>query len=374
MPIGDELVRDADEERLHSTWRGVRARMARRRRESRLRAGAIALAVAAGAALSVWAWSGSPPPGPLHHASGATLNVAESVAEPRVLRLEDRSMIELATGARLEPRRNDAERLELALVRGRVRFEVTPNGPRAWIIDAGLATVRVLGTAFVIDRGEARLVVEVERGRVRVESAELPDGRRELTGGERIELQRPTPSASAEGTEEAEPSIEGSIAGTQSEPLAPQGGPARAAPPPSPTSSESASMDSEPAEAIGAEPSELLRSADVARRAGRATEAREPLETILRDHPGHPEAPLAAITLARLQLGPLDDPTGALRSLRLARRLGVPRLFDAEVCSSMALVLDATGSHDEARREAERCLGRHGTPPHTERLRQLASP
>ncbi len=363
-PIGEELVQDADEERLHSTWRGVRARMAGRRRTRVLRVGAAGLLVASVVALTAWAWPGSPP-GPLHHADGTPLHAAECVAEPRALRLADRSTIELAAGARVEPQRNDSERLELALVRGRARFDVTPNGPREWVIDAGLATVRVLGTAFVIDRGETMLVVEVEHGRVRVESDTLTDGRRVLTGGERLELE--APPVVAEQTPQ-EPMAEPPVAITP-----PNAEPAHDDPAPRPAPPRGAPQAEDAEEPVEAVPSELLRTADVARRAGRAADAREPLEAILRDHPDHPEAPLAAITLARLQLGPLDDAPGALRSLRLARRLGVPRLFDAEVCSSMALVLDATGSPDEARREANECLARHGTPPHTERLRRLAT-
>jgi Flp pilus assembly protein TadD len=90
----------------------------------------------------------------------------------------------------------------------------------------------------------------------------------------------------------------------------------------------------------------------------------------LTEHPDHPEAPLVAITLARATAE--RDPAAAVEHLRLARRLGVPRLLDAEVCSTLARALERTGELEAARSEARACLGRHGTPLHHEELRRLA--
>jgi len=205
--------------------------------------------------------------------------------------------------------------------------------------------------------------VEVEHGRVRVEGDAVPGHRQVLNAGERLALDgEPSLALAPEtaATHAPEP--------TAPRPHTPE--PSTAPPTihqPEPTRVTVEERREEPT----ADPATLLRQSDAARRDGRFTEATAPLEAILRDHPDHPEAPLAAITLARLQLGPLDDPRAALGSLRLARRLGVPRLFDAEVCSSMALVLDATGDGAGARSEAEACLGRHGAPPHSEQLRHL---
>ena len=388
-PIAHDLDSTPDEPRLHSAWRGVRHRMATRRR-----ARVAGLTAAAGVAVllaATFALWPRPESGPLRRASGAPLHAIESIAEPRVLRLADESTIELAAGARIEPRQNDAQRIELELVRGRARFEVTPGGPREWTIDGGLARVHVVGTAFVVQRGESSLSVEVEHGRVRVEGPGLSDDLM-LGAGERIEVEAPlrTPSDTPSDDAPSEPLVARTTAPVdqpREEPSAGLGnedsaaglggqstraGDSTAPAEPGEGAGRAAAIRSDARTAPAApDPAALLRAADRARREGRVADAVEPLETILRDHPDHPEASLAAITLARIQLGPLHDPTAALRSLRLARRLGVPRLFDAEVCASMALVLDATGDTGEARSEAQACLGRHGTPPHAEALRQL---
>lgn len=352
-PIAHDLDSTPDEPRLHAAWRGVRDRVGERRRARRTRLlGGVALAAAVAMGVGLLAWP-TPESGPLRHADGEPLNAAESIAEPRALRLTDDSTIELDTGARIEPVRNDGERVELLLTRGRARFEVTPGGPRRWVIDGGLARVEVVGTAFVVERDERSLSVEVEHGRVRVIGDEVD---RSLGAGEHLAIEAPVRAAlDPAPAPAAEPPPEATAP------------PAVEAPEPRETTVPSAPPA--PA-AIEEDPSELLRSADLARREGRMRDAIAPLEAVLQDHPDHAEAPLAAITLARIQLT-LDDSAGALRSLRLARRLGVPRLFDAEVCASMAMVLDATGNHEGARSEASACLGRHGTPPHSEELRRL---
>ncbi|MBO6937624.1 MAG: FecR domain-containing protein [Deltaproteobacteria bacterium] len=351
-PIAHDLDSTPDEPRLHAAWRGVRDRVGERRRARRTRlVGGVALAAAVALGVGLLAWP-MPETGPLRHADGEPLNAAESIAEPRALRLTDDSTIELDTGARIEPVRNDGERVELLLTRGRARFEVTPGGPRRWVIDGGFARVEVVGTAFVVERDERSLSVEVEHGRVRVIGDEVD---RSLGAGEHIAIEAPVRAA-----------IDSVPPPPAEAPPEETGPPTVQAPEPRETTAPSVS----PAPATGEDPSELLRSADLARREGRMRDAIAPLEAVLRDHPDHAEAPLAAITLARIQLT-LDDSAGALRSLRLARRLGVPRLFDAEVCASMAMVLDATGNREGARSEASACLGRHGTPPHLEELRRL---
>jgi transmembrane sensor len=114
-----------------------------------------------------------------------------------------------------------------------------------------------------------------------------------------------------------------------------------------------------------------LLLADVARLSGHPADAVVPLRRFLDAHASHPEAPLAAITLARVELA-LGRPAAAASAFERAEALGVPSSFDAEVCAGLALVLARSGSVAPAREAARRCLARHARPPHHEALRRLA--
>ena len=399
-PIGSVLERDEDERRLHRNWEGTRARMAARDRRPATRTISIGLAFAALALVVVLAWP-KPAAGPLRTEGGALPVAAESVASPRTLRFDDGSSIELASGARVVPRANDERRFEWVLERGRTRVEVTPGGPRAWTIDAGIATVRVIGTAFVVEREDGTVRVEVERGRVRVEGDAVPNGRRELVAGERIEVHAteehtsddasesaarldlrdletaPDDDANHDATDDAidvpaSTTNEGpadthdsderpSIARWQA--LAERGDHRGAYEALSPSGLER--------RARGASARELLLLAAVARLSGHPADAVAPLRRFLDAHASHPEAPLAAITLARVELS-LQRPAAAAEAFERAQSLGVPGAFDAEVCSGLALARARVGALDAARDAARRCLERHANAPQREALRRLA--
>ncbi|MAQ15194.1 MAG: hypothetical protein CMN30_10430 [Sandaracinus sp.] len=377
-PLADELRAPDDELRLRENWDGVRERVAARRRRPRRVAGAAAVL---GLVALVGLWPRVRSGGPLMQAGGAPLSATEAIATPRALELADGSRIELAAGTRLVPTRNAGSRIDLTLESGRARFEVEPGGPRAWTIDAGSARVRVVGTAFLVERSARRVRVEVEHGRVAVEGTAVPGGSVLLGAGEAWEMAHPgsepaPPSAPGSAEAEAEARVPAlPLVAAEREPDAP---PARVA-------RWRQVADAEGAEAAYAsigegafsatarrtEPDQLLALADVARRSGHVHHAVEPLDRLVREFPQHPEAPLAAITLARLQMGPLADPGAALRTYARARDLGVPRVFDAEVCSGVARALVATGAPDEARGEARECLRRHGSPPRRAELERI---
>lgn len=424
-PIGSVLERDEDEHRLHRNWEGTRARMAARERprltprtgsdrRPPVRATAIGLAFATAALVAFVTWPRAVE-GPLLTDAGGLPVAAESVARPRTLRFDDGSAIELASGARVVPRVNDARRFELVLERGRTRVEVTPGGAREWTIDAGIATVHVVGTAFVVERDERTVRVEVERGRVRVEGDSVPSGALELGAGERIEVHaertsrtggedaedaasRGSTSELASGSEsesaenEAE-SATGSAFESDGDSATSEGdtGDSRLA-----SSSARATTGLRDAawqtlaergehraaydalspsglerRARAASARELLLLADVARLSGHPVDAVVPLRRFLDAHASHPEAPLAAITLARVELV-LGRPAAAASAFERAEALGVPSSFDAEVCAGLALALARSGSLTPAREAARRCLARHARPPHHEALRRLA--
>lgn len=156
-----------------------------------------------------------------------------------ILRLEDHSFIEVEPGTTLRTRQNSGHRLELELTRGRATFNVEPGGPRRWQIDAGLATIEVIGTIFTVERGEATLTVNVERGRVAVESALIDRGRRLLEGGDQITISESSDPGASTARGQGERPANAPDAGHESnarreadvESMSTQTGPRRAQPP-----------------------------------------------------------------------------------------------------------------------------------------------
>ncbi|MCB9604002.1 MAG: FecR domain-containing protein, partial [Sandaracinus sp.] len=204
-PVGEVLDQDADERRLRRNWEATRARLDGERRAPRFVLVGAAAAVVAAVVLLWPRVSATFSPrleGPLTVEGAAPVPV-EAVATPRVLRFDDASTIELAPGTAIAPTRNEATRFDIALARGRARFEVTPGGPREWTIDAGLARVRVLGTAFVVERDDAHVRVAVEHGHVRVEGALVRGGRIDLHDGESLLVERAAEVATRETGEPA---------------------------------------------------------------------------------------------------------------------------------------------------------------------------
>lgn len=85
----------------------------------------------------------------------------------RVVALADGSRVNLAPGARIAVRMTPWSR-DVTLERGQAFFDVAHERMRGFAVDGGQARVRVLGTAFDIDRMEGEAVVRVYRGSVSV--------------------------------------------------------------------------------------------------------------------------------------------------------------------------------------------------------------
>jgi hypothetical protein len=86
---------------------------------------------------------------------------------------------------------------------------------------------------------------------------------------------------------------------------------------------------------------DLFALADVARLSGHASEARLPLERIVAEHPKDGRAPLAALTLGRVELRALGQPQAASEALAKAIALGLPRGIAEE---AYALLVEARGT------------------------------
>ncbi len=97
---------------------------------------------------------------------------------------------------------------------------------------------------------------------------------------------------------------------------------------------------------------DLLVLADVARLSGHAAEAVAPLERILREFPGDPQAPLAALALGRLELDTLDRPAKAATALNLALSLGVPHSLREDVRTRLVEAYARAGNRAAARAAA----------------------
>ncbi|MFJ4345348.1 FecR family protein [Pseudomonas sp. NPDC089401] len=100
---------------------------------------------------------------------GRELRYATGIAEQLTVELADGSQLTLDADTRLLVRFTRQER-HLVLLHGRAIFGVQRDSQRPFLVEAGLARVRVLGTRFVVERLPEQVQVSVEHGRVQVDS------------------------------------------------------------------------------------------------------------------------------------------------------------------------------------------------------------
>lgn len=91
--------------------------------------------------------------------------VQSTSGEHRQVELEDGSRIDLNVDTRLHVRLY-ADRREVELLHGEAFFTVAPDAQRPFDVLTGQGSVRVVGTRFDVRRGDQRLAVVVESGRV----------------------------------------------------------------------------------------------------------------------------------------------------------------------------------------------------------------
>lgn len=187
----------------------------------------------------------------------------------------------------------------LQLQRGAARFSMPPSGGRRWVIEAGLATVEVVGTVFEVTREAHRVSVDVSRGVVLVRSVQLPDGVARVNAGSSLNIDEPA-------LVQAVPTVNGDdgrpgAAARQAPTLAPSpmnNGAVRASTllPEEPQPSEQL----QPARVVSSA-DELLARADSARVAGNLSEAEGHLKQMVTEHPTDPRRALAMFTLGVVQ-------------------------------------------------------------------------
>jgi transmembrane sensor len=312
----DPDLTDRDVERV------VQGAARRRRRRTGTRAALAATALGA-AALAVVHFVPQPvPPAPkIASAMGAPLRLRDgSLATP----LEPDSALSLVG--------ESAERVELALGRGRARFEVVPSPiKRVFSVQAGDVTVTVLGTIFTVERVADRIGVTVERGTVRVD---WKIGTRLLHKGESGWFP---------------PLLVDS--GGQTPAVAPAPRVAVVA-----LAKKDKERDTETKRPPRAETSEtaegLLAQADSERVAGRAEQGAALLRRLLRDHAHDARAPLAAFTLGRLLLMELDRPREAAAAFAQVRALAPGGSFAEDALAREVEAWQRAGDADKVRLRA----------------------
>ncbi len=335
--------------------------------------------------------------GPLRRPDGAAL--AGTMRGPAHVELADGSSLALGEGARLEVLENGERELGLLLASGTVTFDVAPGGPRRWVIEAGLATVVVLGTRFTVERSTDRLTVSVARGAVLVRGERVPERARRLGAGESIVIEAPARETHP-ATRTSEPP-EASAAPVSLSPDESDERTARGARTARRAESTSETSASDPARwrtlaeqgdyqsawaDLGAEGvrahaeragvDELLALADVARLSGHPDAAVAPLERILDRHRGHPSAAVAAFTLGRVEADALRRPAQAARAFEQALELGLTSALRPDALARLARAWRDAGDDGRARAAAARYLAELPEGRHAESMRALleASP
>jgi transmembrane sensor len=344
-PLGAALDTDLPEGSVPEIWHRIDARLsfAERARPWRITGALLAAAALVLVVVGGFWMRRAPAPTALALENGVSPTTLNATAQAGSFVFADGSRIEVAPQTELRVVKNDARTLVTALGRGRTTFDVRPGGPRRWLIEAGPATVEVVGTRFTVHRTDGSVRVEVERGIVLVRGEAVAGGRVRLTAGQSVVVTKPAaPAATPAATSGAASALP-------------------ATPPPAPSVAVAPSLTAAPVAlsalpAVAASPApakpaasaapdavdRALAAADAARRRGDRVEAAQAFEVALdAARPSDKRRGLAALSLARLVLR--SDPARAARVLR-----------DAFAAMPVDLVEDALARRVEAEGRAGR--------------------
>jgi transmembrane sensor len=343
-PLQRELEDPVTEHEIRRVWSRIQQRRAttRARREVRVfaRVGALAGALALlGLLLLRTGPFAARQPGPLLVGS-ASPTVLDGHAGG--VDLSDGSHLELGPSTKLEVVDNSGHAFVSVLHSGRATFDVQPGGPRHWTIEAGLASVEVVGTRFTVDRQPQSLEVSVERGIVLVRGERVPDRIQRLTAGQRLRVSAEEPSASPAPQERA------SVPAPSSDTAAAEAPPRTAAPPSAAT-------------ALGFDA--LLARADAERRAGNLSAAEATLAAALSSAPDRARASVAAFTLGKLLLDGSGRPADAARAFSRAVALGPPAAIAEDALARLVEAEGRAGHVERARAAARQYAERYPNGP-----------
>jgi TolA-binding protein len=317
----------------------------------------------------------------------------ESVWEGSVVASDDAPVgMTLAEGTRIkvEPRsevkllRSSSSAVQVRLTHGSARFEVAKMRTRRFSVNVADVEVVVTGTQFRVVRkpgsnGGDRVHVDVDEGSVEVHRG---DGMVTLGAGERWstlvprEALAPTVSPVAETDEQSDDDQAGESDG-ESEPTVDEGagleldeegeGSAR------PRESSRAKRRRRAREAA-AGAGELFDHANLARRAGRLTDAVEMYGDLVARYPRDRRASLAAFELGRLRMDSLRDVDGAVHALERALKLDAHGAFAEDALARLVLAEEALGDRQGCSRARARYLSRYPDGVHAQHVAERCGP
>jgi transmembrane sensor len=290
----------------------------RRRQRFFVRVAASLLSCGALVGLVLWAMPHAHSPRML-----ALSGLASSTVSPRALPLADGSWVSLKSDdAKLRTEVNRADRVQLELLAGAVRFDVVPKDARVFAVECGEVRVTVVGTAFTVQAIGRGARVEVEHGRVEVVWRE---GKRSLGAGEQG-IFPPPEQQTKQAAQGRATALDAESTGGSKEPsgwreLARQRRYDKAY----------FELFERPAASPPQGPADLLLAADVARLSRHPADAVSPLKKLIHGFSSDSRAPVAAFTLGRVLLEDLGRAAEAADAFAQARRLSPkgPLAFEA---------------------------------------------
>ncbi len=335
----EEASKDVSVEWSDARARRVEGMMLRRKtRRTQVRAGAGVVAALLCAAIGYQAWKRPPPAVAVKDAAP----VAAPAAVTSVTFVDGSTATPLLPDSLVETKLAAKDRMEVTLVKGAARFEITKNPGRTFRVTRGATVVEVLGTGFTVEPVEGGTQVTVHHGRVRVTchalGSELGVGDKTVCLDLAKEEPKPVVSASA--------SVSAPVAVPAWRVLAHDGEYDKAW-----TALSAASVKDEP--------NELLLAADVARLSHHAAQAVPHLKRVVEKFPGDPRAPLAAFTLGRVQMDDLGAPKDAAVSFAKARTMGASGTLAEDALARETEAWWRAGDSAKARVAAEDYLAKY---------------
>jgi transmembrane sensor len=296
----------------------------------------------------------------------------DQAGEPSQMRLPDGSLALLGPGAQIELIEPEirAERLTVEQSAGEVRYQVSKDPEREFVVRSKGVEVRVIGTVFTVVATDARVFIEVELGRVevlaptsstqpgRVRRSELGPGDSlgiQLDGQPDTPLDDP-PAPQLDG--EPAPQLDG-------QPDTPRDGQLDTPPAHPPANEPDTQLASKPSV------DELLAAIDAARLAGEDARAAKLLRALMRDHADDPRSATAAFTLGRVERsrGRHREAARAFASYLARSPAGV---LAEDALAEQARAWADAGEPERARATAQRSLERWPQGTHAARMRELA--
>jgi hypothetical protein len=345
----------------------------------RLTLACAGLALAAGVVL--WLYVRRPP----MHASYQGRELAEqarvfgTAPEGEALEFSDGSRLVLNYRAEISVSRLSRERAQVQLNRGTLSARIQKGTGRAWVIEAGPYSVRVVGTEFTIDWNseQKEIGVNVSEGQVLVVGGDLPATGVTLSAGGRLVRRGPAEGRSPDVVAPSPQSTE--VPPAKDETAA--GAAAPTLPEPSWRSAAQAGNHTEGlrgAERLGFEhlvkslpEKDLLLLANTARYAGSLGRARQALLGLRARFAKKPSAAVAALLLAGLAEDRDKNPAEAATWLRTFLRESPQGELSASARARLLAILLRQGNQSEAASIAADYLRYHPQGPYASKARDV---